>query len=222
MRKIHLMLITMALVGLLLVTGCTSNKSNNNTNNQNNTNNNHNNNTNNQTANIREILNRANKTTSMTYLLNITTNSTLMTAQVWQKNPGFMKMQMTFMGYTTYIIKRHNETFIWNNATQTWINSTSTTSTPPTSSDLLNYNLTVVGPDTFDGKPCTIVSYSNTVSGQTVNTRVWIWNDMGIPIKVTSSSAGQQMTMTMSKFDFSALPDSTFDLTPPPHKGPTL
>jgi outer membrane lipoprotein-sorting protein len=215
MQTKQLALCATLLVAILLVAGCTS--TNNNTNNQNNTNGG------NQTNSLTQLLNKANQITSMAYTINVTVANlpTGLIIHVWQKKPTFMKTEMNTtipnlnMTITMITIQRPNGTFTYNSMSNKWIKSNETIAqTPPSTSELLNYNLTEAGTETVNGKLCTIVEYTTVTNNQTVHVRMWIWNEHGIPIKMRSTFEGQQSTtiMTMTDFNFAEIPDSTFDL----------
>ncbi len=71
-----------------------------------------------------------------------------------------------------------------------------------------DYNPTIIGTETMDGKVCLVVEY--TIEGQT--TKMWIWKDKGFPIRVEMTTAEGKIIMEYKNIDFTDIPDSMFEL----------
>ena len=78
-------------------------------------------------------------------------------------------------------------------------------------SALLQYNPTVEGNETIDGKDCTIITYTVPGFG---GYKIWIWNDKGFPLKIVGLTSHGDSIITYSNIDFSDIPDSTFEVPP--------
>ncbi len=65
-----------------------------------------------------------------------------------------------------------------------------------------------LGTETIDGKTCVVLEY--TVSSAT--TKMWIWKDRGLPVKVETTSATGTTLIEYKNYDFSDIPDSMFTL----------
>jgi len=73
---------------------------------------------------------------------------------------------------------------------------------------ILNYNPTVVGTETIDGKVCLVVEY--TVEGTA--TKAWIWQEYGFPIRVEVTTTAGKTTVEYENIEFVDIPDSMFEL----------
>jgi len=73
---------------------------------------------------------------------------------------------------------------------------------------LSQYNPTIIGTETIDGKLCTVVEYS--VSGMSVKT--WLWQEKGFPLKVVSETNDGTVTVEYRNIEFTDIPDSEFEL----------
>jgi len=73
-----------------------------------------------------------------------------------------------------------------------------------------NYNPTVVGTETIDGKVCLVVEY--TVEGTA--TKAWIWQEHGFPIRVEVTTTEGKHTVEYKNIEFVDIPDNMFELPP--------
>jgi outer membrane lipoprotein-sorting protein len=71
-----------------------------------------------------------------------------------------------------------------------------------------DYNPTIIGHETYDGKLCLVVEY--TVEGNTVT--MWIWEEHGFPIKVVTVSSQGTFTAEYKNIVFGDIDDSLFEL----------
>jgi len=71
-----------------------------------------------------------------------------------------------------------------------------------------DYNPTVVGTESIGTKICLVVEY--TAEGAT--TKVWLWEEHGIPLREEVTTTAGTTTLEYTKIDFSVIPDSMFEL----------
>jgi outer membrane lipoprotein-sorting protein len=83
-----------------------------------------------------------------------------------------------------------------------------TTSAIDDTKAIAQYNPTVVGTDTIDGKKCTVVQY--TIEGQTV--KMWLWQDYGFPLRVEATTSQGTTLMEYQNIEFKDIPDNIFTL----------
>ena len=76
------------------------------------------------------------------------------------------------------------------------------------------YNPTVVGTETIDGKKCTVIEFETVTEDATVTQKMWVWKDYGFPIKVemTSSLTPETTVMEMKNIEFGPIDPSVFEL----------
>lgn len=172
---------------------------------------------------IHDILAKAKSVVSVKYDL-ITTimegNHTVNRTQtIWEK-PPYMKSNASLgSGYEVFI-KRPDGIYTSNNETHKFIkiNGSFNEKSLINQSDALLSNMTfrIVGNETIDGVATTVLQYSMNESGGSTTTKVWIWNDKGIPIKTQVTVHMGKMTfvttMVMKNFDFSDIPISEFSV----------
>jgi outer membrane lipoprotein-sorting protein len=84
--------------------------------------------------------------------------------------------------------------------------------TPKSATDeatsILDYNPTVLGTETIDGKVCIVVQY--TVREQA--TKMWLWQDQGLPLRVEATTTQGITIMEYKNIQFIDIPDSMFTL----------
>jgi outer membrane lipoprotein-sorting protein len=81
------------------------------------------------------------------------------------------------------------------------------------SEDILNYNPTIIGTETLDGKVCLVVAYTYTDSqGVEVKIKQWLWKEHGFPIRMETTREGQTSIMEMKNIEFGDIDDSMFEL----------
>ena len=73
---------------------------------------------------------------------------------------------------------------------------------------IMQYNPTIIGTETIDGKVCTVVQY--TVEGQTA--KMWLWQEHGLPIRAEVTSPQGTVVMEYKNIQLTDIPDSTFVL----------
>ena len=143
--------------------------------------------------------------------VNMTSGTDTSNMKEWIKtgNPAKMRMEVAAVGQTTDIIYDGQNYYMYmpaaNMAYQMSVASAQQyTSNSGNTSSLSQYNPVLVGPDTVNGMACTVYQY--TVQG--VSTKIWIWNQYGLPVKMVSDTT----TIVYSNYSFSAIDDSMFQL----------
>ena len=71
-----------------------------------------------------------------------------------------------------------------------------------------DYNPTIIGHETLDGKVCLVVEY--TVEGATAT--MWIWEQHGFPIKIEMTTTEGTVIIEYKNIEFVDIPDSMFEL----------
>ena len=165
---------------------------------------------------LSDILGKAANIASMKYEMSITApGSETIEASIWQKMPK-MREEMTMQGTTTVIIFDMDEKIMYtympdqNIAMKTTLN----TSMIPEgnagdTSKILDYNPTIVGTETIDGKSCTVITWDIPGSG---SMKEWVWTDKGFPLKMETTANGKTTVIEFKNIDFSNIPDSVFEL----------
>jgi len=143
--------------------------------------------------------------------VNMTSGTDTSNMKEWIKtgNPAKIRMEVAAAGQTTDITYDGQNYYMYmpaaNMAYQMSVASAQQyTSNSGNTSSLSQYNPVLVGPDTVNGMACTVYQY--TVQG--VSTKIWIWNQYGLPVKMVSDTT----TIVYSNYSFSAIDDSMFQL----------
>jgi len=187
------------LVCILLISGCSSNKPAN--------------------TSIQDILAKAKTIVSVKYILTIVNGNRTINWTVWEK-PPFMKINGSMGPVFQVFIKRPDGIYTEITGTHKFIkiNGTFPEKSLINQSDVLLSNMTfrIVGNETIDGTTTTVLQYATSQSGGSTTTKVWIWNDKGIPIKTQVTVQMGEMTIVtttvMKNFDFSDIPISEFSV----------
>jgi outer membrane lipoprotein-sorting protein len=205
-KQTALLILCGTLVCILLFSGCSSNKPA-------------------ASESIQDILAKAQTIHSVKYNVTIilaqgngTANNRTLT--VWEK-PPYMKINSSMGDRYQVFIVRPEGLYIGIEGSDKFskINGSSPEPSLMTQSEILRSNISfrIVGNETVNGVATTVLQYSTTTSGGTTTTKVWIWNDKGIPIKTQETVVMGEMTFVttkvMNNFDFSNIPDSEFDLS---------
>jgi len=74
--------------------------------------------------------------------------------------------------------------------------------------EITDYNPTIIGHETLDGKVCLVVEYS--VEGETA--KMWIWEEYGFPIKVEMTTSEGTVIIEYKNIEFTDIQDSMFEL----------
>lgn len=76
--------------------------------------------------------------------------------------------------------------------------------------DIADYDYTIIGTETMDGKSCLVVEYST--AGASVKS--WIWKEHGFPIRMETTTPQGTMIAVFKNISFSDIPDSLFEIDP--------
>ena len=69
-------------------------------------------------------------------------------------------------------------------------------------------NARQVGTETVDGKPAVVFEYTE----QAATTKMWIWAEKGVPLKLETTAAGQKTLIEYLNYQFTPQPDNLFTL----------
>ena len=78
--------------------------------------------------------------------------------------------------------------------------------------DMQNYQTTILGSETVDGKSCMVVMYTFVEEGVETQTKCWIWKKHGITLRMESTTGGVTTVTETKNIDFSDIPDSMFEV----------
>jgi len=76
--------------------------------------------------------------------------------------------------------------------------------------DIVQYAPKIIGYETIDGKPCTILEYTADNDTGAIITKMWLWNQNGFPIKEESTVNGKTTTTTYTNITFNTVTDADF------------
>jgi outer membrane lipoprotein-sorting protein len=76
--------------------------------------------------------------------------------------------------------------------------------------DIPDYDYTIIGTETMDGKVCLVAEYS--YGGDSV--KVWIWKEHGFPIRIETTTPQGTMVAVFRNISFGDIDDSLFELPP--------
>jgi outer membrane lipoprotein-sorting protein len=142
----------------------------------------------------------------------VTTGSdnSVTTSTAWVKNKK-MRVENSVQGQNmvTLIDTDAKTMYLYNPAQNTAIKmDLSQAPQNPISSSISQFNPTIIGSETLDGKLCQILQY--TANG--VVTKEWIWDAKGLPVRTQTTSSSGTTTTDFKNYDFSDLPDNQFVL----------
>jgi len=178
---------------------------------------------------LEQILAKAETIKSVYYEINMSliTNGTRMQnmmMKIWQETP-YLKEEISQstnnISTNLTIIKCPNGTYNYDFVQKKFIPVLNINLPQPFTGDvardlLNNRTITTLGNDTIDGKKATVIQYS---PHQTRNstTKVWIWNEKGIPLKTYTTMEKEGIITALEyqyrNYTFSDIPDSTFNLS---------
>ena len=75
---------------------------------------------------------------------------------------------------------------------------------------LLDYNPVIVGYETVDGKPCTIIEYTIDEDGEIFTVKMWLWTQYAFPVKEETTAYGQTTTTLYTNITFNTVTDADF------------
>jgi hypothetical protein len=137
----------------------------------------------------------------------------------WIKDPYF-KMEMTAADTTTSVIGRPDGIYMYNPTLEVYeLSGEGSSYSQQSISDMIEQmkaseTLNVMGEENVNGRDTTIVQYTDSSLGVSVDSKFWIWNDRGLPVKmIVSMGVGETVmstTMQFTSFDFSVISDEEF------------
>jgi outer membrane lipoprotein-sorting protein len=200
-KQTMLLMLSGTLVCVLLISGCVSNPP--------------------VKTNIRDILAKAKDIGPFTYDSITTTQmsgvNTNLTRHIWEESP-YMKVNITGGSNYTVFIKRPDGVYVNIHGTNKFTRINSTFPEPSLLEEsnklLTNISYRVVGNETIEGHAATILQYGEKQSGSSVTTKVWIWNDKGVPLETQITIVlGTETVITKTvnaNFVFGSIPLSEF------------
>jgi outer membrane lipoprotein-sorting protein len=165
------------------------------------------------------ILGRGQTISSLRFDMKITSNSPNeppFTGKVYMKGTKY-RMEMTAEGQTMIIlVDAIARTSILIMGSIGMSQTYSEDDTPMgEAEDIMGLSPVVVGTEILDGKLCTVITYTEMQSGATVNAKIWIWNDYGLPLKAEITSGGKTSTILYENIDINPnLEDALFQVPP--------
>lgn len=159
-----------------------------------------------------EILGRSAGITSVKYDMLVTSPGVeTITTKVWIKN-NKMRMEMTAEGQLIItLLDMDAQTMYLYYPDQNMamkVTYEPTESAMEEAQSITDYNPTIIGTETMDGKVCLVVEYN--IEGQAV--KMWIWKDKGFPIRVEMATTEGTIVVEYKNIEFVDIPDSTFQL----------
>ncbi len=135
-----------------------------------------------------------------------------MTTKVWLKGEN-MKFESELEGETSITIIDGEEEVMYmylpdENMAYKMDMSNAPESAVEETEDILDYDYTIIGTETVDGKSCLVVEW--TVEGFT--SKMWVWKDKGFPIKIETVTSEGKMTIEYKNIQFVNISDSEFEL----------
>jgi outer membrane lipoprotein-sorting protein len=134
------------------------------------------------------------------------------TQSIWLKSTK-MRIEMTQQGTKMVILIDQAQRVMYNympdqNTAMKMDISQAPSSVAQDTTKVQDYNPVIVGTETFDGKLCTVIQFTN----QAGTTKQWLWQERGFPVKIETTSAAGTTTTENRNISFGDIPDSTFQL----------
>jgi hypothetical protein len=164
---------------------------------------------------VSDILGKGMKIDSIRYDLSITTSGQTTTVTIYQKK-NKMREEITVEGIAVAVLIDADAQTMYtympaqNMAVKmTYDSSAIIPGIWETSNPIMNYNPTIVGTESIDGKSCTVITWNIPGTG---SMKEWVWTDKGFPLKMEMTTSAGTNTIEYRNVDFSDIPDSTFEL----------
>jgi outer membrane lipoprotein-sorting protein len=159
-----------------------------------------------------EILGHAAGISSMKYDMIVTSpGGETMTTKIWVKN-NKMRSEMTAEGQTvvTLLDMDARTMYVYYPDQNMAIEMTyePAESAVDEAQSIPDYNPTITGTETLDGKVCLVVVY--TAEGETV--KMWIWKEHGFPVRAEMTTNEGTTVIEYKNIAFTDIPDSMFEL----------
>ncbi|MBN1861399.1 MAG: hypothetical protein JW840_08070 [Candidatus Thermoplasmatota archaeon] len=183
---------------------------------------------------VQEMLDKAASIDSLYYEITMTMDMSqygtqTATMKIWQEKPYFKQQITTTTGGTTNtitVIQRPEGTYLYDTIQGKYVLTADipsfTTSLQYLDSSMIknlltNQSFLQFETETIDGKLATAFEYTMSVSRMNLTTKIWIWNEHGLPLKADMDMTMEEMTMTMdflfSNYSFADIPESTFNVS---------
>jgi outer membrane lipoprotein-sorting protein len=130
---------------------------------------------------------------------------------------GKMRMEMVSSGVKMItIVKSATEVYLYNPATNTAMKLTTSQNKPDLpnkwakdSGDTTGYQ--VLGSESKDGYDCWVVQYTDPANASNTS-KMWLRKDIGLPVRVESTTADGTVVMEYSNYNLGAQDSSLFDV----------
>jgi len=134
------------------------------------------------------------------------------TMKEWVKGDK-LKMEMTIEGTTTIMIFNGQDMYMYypdeNYAMKMTFGEDDTYSSALDETESMgDYDPILVGSEMVDGKDCYVFEYSAEGAG----TKMWLWKQYGLPVKMTMTDSSGTTTMLYKNYSFNNIADSEFEL----------
>jgi outer membrane lipoprotein-sorting protein len=134
------------------------------------------------------------------------------TMKQWVKEDK-LKMEMTTEGVTTIMIFNGQDMYMYYPEENYAIKMTSEgddtyDSALDETEAMEDYDPVLVGSETVDGKDCYVFEYSS----DGASTKIWLWKQYGLPVKMTLTDSSGTTTMLYKNYSFNNIADSEFEL----------
>ncbi|HUV80587.1 MAG TPA: DUF4412 domain-containing protein [Candidatus Bathyarchaeia archaeon] len=162
---------------------------------------------------LSDLLSKAGSTTSVKYdLVTTSPGNPTVTSTVWVKGNN-MRMEMTAEGQKmiTIINGDKQERYMYypgENMAMKMDFSQAPESAVEEAVSIEQYNPTVIGTETIDGKLCTVVEYASPEG----SAKMWIWQKHGFPIRMEMTTPEGTLRVEFKNIDFGDIPDNMFEL----------
>lgn len=164
---------------------------------------------------LADLLARAKGTTDYSYDYTMSLSNMKMSGTAYVKGSK-MRQEMDLGGMKTVTLMDFSKKVAYTllpdgkTATKMDLSATATTSsqTPGDQVSSLPADAKVIGTETVDGKPATIVQA--TVSGYTQ--KIWVWTERGLPLKFEMNTGSGLVTAQFSNYKFGPQADNLFEL----------
>jgi outer membrane lipoprotein-sorting protein len=152
------------------------------------------------------------------------------TIKIWQKKPYF-KEEITSsaggMSTSISVIQRPEGTFLYHTDLNQYLLTTEDISSVSASLQYFDNDMIMMymeddilsnfETEIIDGKQATIIQYSPMQDEGSINIKLWIWTEKGLPLKAQIDMTLEEISMDMefrfSNYSFQEIPDGTFDIT---------
>ncbi|MFH1895531.1 MAG: hypothetical protein ABIJ74_03075 [archaeon] len=167
---------------------------------------------------IQEILAKAKNINNIEYTVMFSLDGTELpaTIQVWQKGNKY-KMSSEYMGLKSEIIFDGTNSFNYSQEEDIYYKTETTTDTSAidfkaiAEQALKDVSMKELGKEEINGLQATIIEFSYSEEGSTpLQTKAWISDEYGIPIKLESTTDAGKISMELKNIKVNSVNDSVF------------